>query len=188
MMALAADGSISPPNSDQLRGTLRPGLLSLKQFEPVYVLARWIRNFFMDILSRSEPRVTDDVPQEPVEVQTGQHPITPQSVPHAASAESDGAQHMGTTPIETGIDYSTPSLGVEPASFVFGDGNPGDAELTRGGGGFWPTYMTHGVFSNSHNTGDVMEFPQPDSLQYQAMYFLADLGIAGSESQNGRGM
>jgi hypothetical protein len=48
------------------------------------------------------------------------------------------------------------------------------------GGGFWPTYLANGVFSGVQSSDD-MEFPHPDSFQYQAMYFLADLGIASTE-------
>ncbi|KAM5341512.1 hypothetical protein ACJ41O_014543 [Fusarium nematophilum] len=182
MMALAAGGSPSPPRSDQLMSKIRPGLLALKQFEPVYVLARWIRNFFMDILSRSETHAEEDIPRahELIEASNNheEQPITPVSVPYTAT---ENAAASTSTPVSSDQpDYSTPTLAATDSDFMFGNGTHGEAchpeELTRGVGGFWPTSLTSGVFSNN-SSGDVMDFPQPDSLQYQAMYFLADLGL-----------
>lgn len=177
MMALAVDGTASPPKSDLLLGKIRPGLLALKQFEPVYVLARWIRSFFMNTLNRSEPRGTDsEAPdaQVPAEAPAVQQPITPQSVPHVPQ-DSDGQQ----LPAEMG--YTVPMSMATPDFHYDAGGHVGECPSRAADmGGFWPTSLTHGVFSNGY-TSDAMEFPQPDSLQYQAMYFLADLGIAGSE-------
>lgn len=68
---------------------------------------------------------------------------------------------------------------VDDPTFMFGDDCP-PPELVREVGGFWPTSLTDGFMSNNPNN-EMMDFPQPDSLQYQALYFLADLGIAGSE-------
>ncbi|KAI8652972.1 FAD-binding PCMH-type domain-containing protein [Fusarium keratoplasticum] len=183
MIAVAADGSMSPPRSDQLLCKIRPGLLALKQFESVYNLARWIRNFFMDILNRSEPHTGDKTAQareliEPRRAQDGQ-PITPESV-----AQAPAENTIAATPVPAEQpDYSTPSLNVEDSSFLFGHDAREDEchhpELARVGG-FWPASLVTGIFSGSHNS-DVMDFPQPDSLQYQAMHFLADLGIASSD-------
>lgn len=186
MIALAADGSMSPPRSDQLLCKIRPGLLALKQFEPVYVLARWIRNFFMDILGRSKSLNDGGMPRtdELIESrdQGDAQAITPESVPYA---QAGNARTRTETPISANLpEYSSPGLAVGDSSFMFDDGTHRDAwppvELPRGAGGFWPTSLTSGVFSNDHDS-DLMDFPQPDSLQYQAMYFLADLGIASSE-------
>lgn len=160
MIALVADYSASPPETGGLLRTVRPGLLALKQFEPVYVLARWIRNFFMDILNRSEPRASGESRQ----------PITPQSTSHT-SAE------IGTA--YASPPMSTESLAADNPSFVFAGGEQ-EGELSPEAGGFWPAYMTSGVFSGGQASG-MMEFPQPDSLQYQALYFLAGLGGANSE-------
>jgi hypothetical protein len=183
MIAVAADGSMSPPRSDQLLCKIRPGLLALKQFESVYNLARWIRNFFMDILNRSEPHTGDKTAQaqeliEPRRAQDGQ-PITPESV-----AQAPAENTVAATPVPAEQpDYSTPSLNVEDPSFLFGhDARENEChhpELARVGG-FWPASLVTGIFSGTHNS-DVMDFPQPDSLQYQAMHFLADLGIASSD-------
>ncbi|KAI8653714.1 FAD-binding PCMH-type domain-containing protein [Fusarium sp. Ph1] len=183
MIAVAADGSMSPPRSDQLLCKIRPGLLALKQFESVYNLARWIRNFFMDILNRSEPHTGDKTAQaqeliEPRRAQNGQ-PITLESV-----AQAPAENTVAATPVPAEQpDYSTPSLNVEDPSFLFGhDARENEChhpELARVGG-FWPASLVTGIFSGTYNS-DVMDFPQPDSLQYQAMHFLADLGIASSD-------
>lgn len=172
MIALGADYSASPPEGGRLLNTIRPGLLALKQFEPVYVLARWIRHFFMDILNRSETRTGDETAKAG-ETENGQ-PITPQSVSHASADQ--GVPYTGTpSPAD--------NLTAENPNFIFGNGTQvigsEEGDLLRGVREFWPTCMTDSVFSNNH-TGDVMEFPQPDSLQYQAMYFLAGLGVADS--------
>lgn len=172
MIALVADYSASPPEGGRLLDTIRVGLLALKQFEPVYVLARWIRNFFMDILSRSETRPGDETAKDG-EVNNGQ-PTTPQSVSHA-SADKDVAY--------TGTPLPADHLTAETPNFMFGHGaqvvGSYDGDLLRGVREFWPTYMADSVFSSSH-AGDLMEFPQPDSLQYQALYFLAGLGVSDS--------
>ncbi|KNA98088.1 hypothetical protein FOXG_02524 [Fusarium oxysporum f. sp. lycopersici 4287] len=65
MMALAVDVKTSAPKSDQIFVKIRPGLLALKQFESVYILARWIKNFFMDILNRPPPTDTEEAQRPP---------------------------------------------------------------------------------------------------------------------------
>ncbi|KAM0329312.1 hypothetical protein ACHAQA_004617 [Verticillium albo-atrum] len=60
MMALAVDAAPPEPQGNQLLKTIRPGLMALKQFEPVYVLARWIRSFFMNSFLR---RLKVDIPK-----------------------------------------------------------------------------------------------------------------------------
>ncbi|KAM0563179.1 hypothetical protein ACHAPJ_000895 [Fusarium lateritium] len=179
MMALAADGSTSPPNSDQLLCKIRPGLLALKQFEPTYILARWIRNFFMDIINRPESS-----PEE----------IMRQSRAAAEDADSQIIETRSTiasneTQMKTPIsldqhNYFTPNLGVEDTNLMFDTDARGDdchgGGLNQGISNYLPTYLTNGVFSYTHS-GDVIDFPQPDSSQYQALFFLADLGIASSE-------
>lgn len=185
MTALAADGNIPSPRSNQLMRKIRPGLLALKQFEPVYVLARWIRNFFMDILNRPDSSSSAEISRahEIFEISDNHdgQPITPESVFYASTENT--AAHTSTPISAVQSDYSTQSLTVEDSNFMFGNGTHGDAcppaEPTWGVGGFWSTSLTTAMFPN--NDSGVMDFPQPDSLQYQAMYFLADLGMASSE-------
>ena len=186
-MALAANGESSPPRSDDVLRKIRPGLLALKQFEPVYILARWIRNLFMDILKRSEspPGEEAQASQGIIEIsrETEGQPITPDSVPYVPTTT---AAACTVTPLATDQpDYPTPSLMVEDSDFmmpgnVHGDARPPNVGM-RGMGGFWSTSLMNGVFSSNHDT-EMMDFPQPDSLQYQALYFLADLGIANTDS------
>lgn len=186
MTALAADGSTSSPKSDQLMRKIRPGLLALKQFEPVYVLARWIRNFFMDILNRPESSSSTEIPRNHDQIETSDdhdgQPITPESVLNAPTENT--AAHTSTPMSAAQSDYSTQNLAVEDSNYMFGNGTHEDVcpsvEPTWGAGGFWPTSLMTATFPNNNN-GGVMDFPQPDSLQYQAMYFLADLGMASSE-------
>jgi hypothetical protein len=82
-------------------------------------------------------------------------------------------------PHEDPITYPTPDLTLGDTTFML-DQESGDVSVE--GGGFWPTYLANGVFSNTHS-GDAIDFPQPDSTQYQAMYFLADLGIANVSAE-----
>ncbi|KAF4955661.1 hypothetical protein FGADI_4354 [Fusarium gaditjirri] len=79
-----------------------------------------------------------------------------------------------TTALASTDETNYHTTGFEDTQFMF------DQSTGMEGGGFWPTYLANGVFSGVHSSDD-MEFPHPDSFQYQAMYFLADLGIAGTE-------
>ncbi|KAF5251004.1 hypothetical protein FANTH_3868 [Fusarium anthophilum] len=165
MMALAVEVKTSAPKSDQIFIKIRPGLLALKQFESVYILARWIRNFFMDILNRPAPF-------DAVETQRP----APNLHDDDTTGGGTGSETMnGTDEISTitaSVGQAThDATNFEDSNFAF--------EQSSGfeGGGFWPTYLANGVFSGVQSSDD-MEFPHPDSFQYQAMYFLADLGIA----------
>ncbi|KAF5656456.1 cutinase transcription factor 1 beta [Fusarium circinatum] len=152
MMALAVEVKTSAPKSDEIFVKIRPGLLALK-------------NFFMDILNRPAPF-------DAVETQR------PAPNPHGDDtiAGGTGSETMNGTDeiptITTSVRQEThDATSLEDSSFGF--------EPSSGfeGGGFWPTYLANGVFSGIQSSDD-MEFPHPDSFQYQAMYFLADLGIA----------
>ncbi|RBR20346.1 uncharacterized protein FIESC28_05310 [Fusarium coffeatum] len=170
MMALAVDGSTAAPKGDQIFGKIRRGLLALKQFEPVYNLAKWIRNFFMDIISRSEQEGRAHE-QEPAANQSGD-----------PSGGSNETEEMG---------HSLPAIHADPASFPtsgMGLEDPTFMLDTEDNTSFWPEYMANGVFSSTHS-GEAMDFPQPDSTQYQAisragLYILglATIGAAGSFS------
>ncbi|KAF5671935.1 cutinase transcription factor 1 beta [Fusarium denticulatum] len=169
MMALAVDVKTSAPQGDQIFVKIRPGLLALKQFESVYILARWIKNFFMDILNRP--------PAE--EAQTQATNLNGDDV----EGGGIGTEMRNCSVLDIDIQRNTApanqathdSTGFEDHDFAF------DQSSGFEGGGFWPTYLANGVFSGVQSSDD-MEFPHPDSFQYQAMYFLADLGIANTES------
>lgn len=180
MMALAADGGATTTRSDQLFGKIRRGLLALKQFEPVYVLARWIRNFFMDILNRSEANGMGDAQGRETCVVSDGHRIDA-SNPENSGTNPDQTNEVSAAmlPSEDQATHPTPDIGDDEANFMFDQGS-GDDCVGFEGGGFWPSYLANGVFSNTHLV-DTLDFPQPDSSQYQAMYFLADLGLASSD-------
>jgi hypothetical protein len=171
MMALAVDAKASAPKSDQIFVKIRPGLLALKQFESVYILARWIKNFFMDILNRPAPVDTVEGQRPPTNLHDDD--ITG-GVTGSETVNSTDLRHEIPTITTSGGQATYNATSFEDPNFAF-DQNSGLDE-----GGFWPTYLANGVFSGVQSSDD-MEFPHPDSFQYQAMYFLADLGIASTE-------
>ncbi|KAF9766003.1 hypothetical protein IL306_001624 [Fusarium sp. DS 682] len=171
MMALAVDVKTAAPQSDQIFIKIRPGLLALKQFESVYILARWIKNFFMDILNRSDPNNSEDTQRVAT---SSQNEGLVDGPPNMEVMNSSNQIHdiPTATVLSDQPTYLTSGFEDTPAMF--------DQSSRMEGGGFWPTYLANGVFSGVQSS-DTMDFPHPDSFQYQAMYFLADLGIASSE-------
>lgn len=127
MIAVAADGGISSSRSDQLLCKIRPGLLALKQFEPVYVIARWIRNFFMDILNRSEPLADKQLHRagntiENVESHTVQL-ITPENVPSDLAMNT--AEFAGIYTTTNATNFTAPDsrpVLIEEPHLGFGNG------------------------------------------------------------------
>lgn len=83
-------------------------------------------------------------------------------------------------PRGTGADGLEPTLDLSgrPTFDVGGGSGLGAADTP----GFWPMSLSQGVFGFDH-TGDGMGFPQPESVQYQAMHFLADLSVVGSQNE-----
>lgn len=168
MMALAAEVKTSAPESDQIFVKIRPGLLALKQFESVYILARWIKNFFMDILNRPTPFDAVEAHRPPPTLHGDD------TTGGGTGLEMmNGTDEIPTTTASAG-QATHDTTNFEDSNFGFEQGSGSEA------GGFWPTYLANGVFSGVQSSDD-MEFPHPDSFQYQAMYFLADLGIASTE-------
>ncbi|KAF4453774.1 hypothetical protein F53441_3600 [Fusarium austroafricanum] len=175
MMALAVDVKTTTSKSDQIFVKIRPGLLALKQFESVYILARWIKNFFMDILNRSESNGAVEFQRQGAdESNSARSTIEIMDISHQTS---DALPTVATSANQPA--YQTSGLGVEDSSFMFG-GNSDNPYPDVEGNGFWPMYLANGVFTGIQSS-DAMEFPQPDSSQYQALYFLADLGIANPD-------
>ncbi|KIL94259.1 hypothetical protein FAVG1_02822 [Fusarium avenaceum] len=194
MMALAADGGATTTRSDQLFGKIRRGLLALKQFEPVYILARWIRNFFMDILNRSEANGMGDAQGRETCVVSDGHRIDA-SNPENSGTNPDQTNEVSAAmlPSEDQATHPTPDIGDDEANFMFDQGS-GDDCVGFEGGGFWPSYLANGVFSNTHLV-DTLDFPQPDSSQYQAIsrrhtglyvFGLSAIGVIGTLTFYGR--
>ncbi|KAJ9425824.1 fungal-specific transcription factor domain-containing protein [Fusarium oxysporum] len=172
MMALAVDVKTSAPKSDQIFVKIRPGLLALKQFESVYILARWIKNFFMDILNRPPPTDTEEA-QRPPTNSNSDDVYGGGTGTEMRNSSADQVYDIQKNTASAG-QATHDATGFEDSNFAF------DQSSGFEGGGFWPTYLANGVFSGVQSSDD-MEFPHPDSFQYQAMYFLADLGIASTE-------
>nr|RBQ89578.1 hypothetical protein FVER53263_05712 [Fusarium verticillioides] len=171
MMALAVDVKTPAPQSDQIFVKIRPGLLALKQFESVYILARWIKNFFMDILNRPPAEEAQTQPTNSNGDDVEGEGISTEMRNTSANQVLEIDVQRNTAPANQAAHDET---GFEDHNFAF------DQSSGFEGGGFWPTYLANGVFSGVQSSND-MEFPHPDSFQYQAMYFLADLGIANTE-------
>ncbi|KAF4496124.1 D-lactate dehydrogenase (cytochrome) [Fusarium agapanthi] len=157
MMALAVEVKTSAPKSDEIFVKIRPGLLALKQFESVYILARWIKNFFMDILNRPAPFDAAEMQRSPLILHgddtTGGG---------TGSETVDGTDEIPTTTTSAG-QATHDVTSFEDSNFGF-EQNSGFE-----GGGFWPTYLANGVFSGVQSSDD-KEFPRPDSFQYQAIH------------------
>ncbi|KAF5974136.1 cutinase transcription factor 1 beta [Fusarium coicis] len=171
MIALAVDVKTSAPQSDQIFVKIRPGLLALKQFESAYILARWIKNFFMDILNRPPAEEAQTQPTNSNGDDVEGEGMSTEMRNSSANQVLEIDIQRNTAPADQATHDAT---GFEDHNFAF--------EQSSGfeGGGFWPTYLANGVFSGVQSSDD-MEFPHPDSFQYQALYFLADLGIANTE-------
>ncbi|KAH6693448.1 hypothetical protein F5X68DRAFT_128632 [Plectosphaerella plurivora] len=175
MVVLAADGTngSSPGDNRQRQRRIRPGLLALKQFEPIYILASWIRNLFMN--------TSKHVGEGSVTAQAGlarsvgpaRHPATPQSLLRVQEQPED----VESVPQETeATDCPQSTFDLGGSAFDFGGAMDVDEGTTgMAGSGFWPLSLPQGVLGVGSYTGDNLGFPQPESLQYQALHFLADL-------------
>ncbi|KAI8415757.1 hypothetical protein FOFC_05384, partial [Fusarium oxysporum] len=161
MMALAVDVKTSAPKSDQIFVKIRPGLLALKQFESVYILARWIKNFFMDILNRPPPTDTEEA-QRPPTNSNGDDVDGGGTGTEMRTSSTDQVYDIQRNNASAG-QATHDATGFEDSNFAF------DQSSGFEGGGFWPTYLANGVFSGVQSSDD-MEFPHPDSFQYQAIY------------------
>ncbi|KAH7229799.1 hypothetical protein BKA60DRAFT_443178 [Fusarium oxysporum] len=160
MMALAVDVKTSAPKSDQIFVKIRPGLLALKQFESVYILARWIKNFFMDILNRPPPTDTEEAQRPPTNL-NGDDVDGGGTGTEMRTSSTDQVYDIQRNTASAG-QATHDATGFEDSNFAF------DQSSGFEGGGFWPTYLANGVFSGVQSSDD-MEFPHPDSFQYQAI-------------------
>lgn len=175
-----------PPLLAKLRGSL----LSLKQLENVHITARWVRSLFMDFLDRLEERgsrrptdllIEDD--SRPQEIQDRSHPY----------ARSRGQAMSTVAPVRLA---TVTTLGGDNNSDAYTDNQPFPGAWTHmssslvddlfmlpsgGEGEFALEALPTGY-------GPFDTFPSPSTMQYQSMYFLADLGLTASdETQHGYG-
>ena len=177
MVILAVDAVpiAEKPNSDQLLRRIRPGLLALKQFESVYVLAQWIRRFFMNSITRwgRDGQGSRDVSPGP-NASSGRRQDASVLESMAPNA-SQGIYLADASRVQSNHDLASSSQeDVAPmvrtetlADFMLGPYAGQHGDLERGERAYWAGY----------SAGGTEGFPVPESNQYQAIYFLADLGM-----------
>lgn len=176
MVALAVDAAppVERPDGEQLLRTIRPGLLALKQFENVYVLARWIKDFFMKCLVRWErdgQRSREGTPGN--EQLSGGRPAFASDFEPGVPGLGPSELRASTNTVHTNTPGIGPAAGLDAlAGFMLEqNGAQQYGDLGGGEGVYWPEYVG----------GDNLGFPMPESSQYQAIQFLADLGMAWTD-------
>jgi hypothetical protein len=187
MTAHVAECGVSGPKRDQLSQKLRPNLLSLKQFEKTYVLARWIRNLFMDIINRPSRHEADKVHSSSIDSRLAStienHPTQASEV--AAGQNSTGIAHTAYSDTEHSTHHARSQEGEDQSYFY--DSNSYDAGTSPSVimGNFVPNFITTEFLPPQHSGTDMqgnmnmIDFPSPSSLEYQSLHFLADLGLSG---------
>ena len=194
MTAHVAECGVSWSRRDQLSQRLRPSLLALKQFEQCYVLARWIRNLFMDVINRPSQRDVHHAPGQ-VERQSLDSRIIeqPSSTPDSFTQNPATTDLSGTGSTSTDNPYSIgdpPSQNLTPSgdtsSYLY-ETTSYDPSLSPTGtsgviiGNFVPNFITNEFLPPQHGLSgmNMIDFPSPSSLEYQSLHFLADLGLSG---------
>ena len=174
---------------EQLSAKIRPYLLALKQFEQVYVLARWVRNLFMDMtgrrerhtsrrqssISKSRPRIkpqyssSESIPQATITIPPVQKAVEqPQQNTTFTAADND---YAAMTMPNTSNNYF--SIPFQP-----------DMDLGQFVGDFLPAFDTDGFYGSSRSGSslpDMTGYLQPGSVEYQTIHFLTDLGLPGGQ-------
>lgn len=197
MTAHVAECGISGLVRDQLSQKLRPNLLALKQFETTFILARWIRNLFMDIINRPtrqavhRTRHQREHPHQNTDRSSlEQSPLVNPS-PHSQSQHHHPNQsaHIATS---AGHSFSTSdqvaNASIDDANYFYDSSNydPGTSPSTIMGN-FVPNFITNEYLHPQQGGGDMsgmnmIDFPSPSTLEYQSLHFLADLGLSGFNS------
>lgn len=177
---------------DQLAPRIRPYLLALKQLEQVYILARWIRNLFMDMISRRSKQV--GTVNRPVVANESSVGLDMQgnhrhSQPRSTSSTSPPT-HMFARPPSATSYPATSSYTVDspPAMTRHTAPQRYPPHMYAAGvesgfmlGDFMPYFSAGNTFDPRFSNGaDVLDFPPPGTVEYQTLHFLADLGLPGS--------
>ncbi|OQU98289.1 Fungal specific transcription factor domain-containing protein [Cladophialophora immunda] len=190
MTAQVAECGVSGRNRQQLSQKLRPTLLSLKQFEQCYVLARWIRNMFMDIINRpsrpsNETTRTSEIPRIDSRMNELQ-PLAERDL-HSLAQTNMTISDSGTVPAtETLYPFSEERASHNIASHDFSfvcSGPYGQSASPTG-------YLIDTLIPNSPPNDffpplasfegvNMTDFPSPSSMEYQSLHFLAELGLCG---------
>lgn len=160
MTAQYVESHVSRVSRDMLLRQLRPNLLALKQFEQCYILARWIRNLFIDIMDQAGRTSAAETPQG---IQT------PHAQPLLATDANTGSmcplqQRQIPFPVSSILDSSSLNCGGSLGRQFFFDTQP-------------PSGNTHD-FAMPDGFQRHLDFPSPTSLEYQELSFLADLGFS----------
>lgn len=170
---------------EQLSAKIRPYLLALKQFEQVYVLARWVRNLFMDMSGRRtrHARRQSSMNQERPALS---HQSSSDSVldPRPPSQHSQHTQPQQYQPQQhqqpSTFDSSDNFAMSMPNSNYFSIPFQPDMDLGQFVGDFLPTFGSDDPYNpRSTSTVDMTGYPQPGSVEYQTIHFLTDLGLPG---------
>ncbi|KIV76821.1 hypothetical protein PV11_08681 [Exophiala sideris] len=199
MTAHVAECSAS--KREQLVHKLRPSLLALKQFEQCYITARWIRNLFMDFLGSAKLRAgqrrktlgtQNDVDHQ----NTAGGPLSANNEHEASSEPRNGVPESMTALCDespypvNGVQSQT--QGDTSAPYLYNSGSydfsvsPGDMSQTIMSNLF-PNHATND-FVSLHQPGvsgmSTIDIPSPSTLDYQSLYFLADLGLPNFNGTN----
>ncbi|KIV93367.1 hypothetical protein, variant [Exophiala mesophila] len=193
MTAHVAECGISGLVRDQLSQKLRPNLLALKQFETTFILARWIRNLFMDIINRPTrqavhrtrhqqehpPNTNRSSFEQPNPVTTSPHSQIQHQLPNQNPHAVTSAGHSFAT-----TDQVAPTS-IDDATYFYDSSSydPGTSPSTIMGN-FVPNFITNEYLHPQQGSGDMsgmnmIDFPSPSTLEYQSLHFLADLGLSG---------
>lgn len=188
LSALTVSRTSSPASTATLSET-RSCLLALKQFEQVYVLARWVRMLFMGIQSHQ--------PLGHSEKSEGQS--------HSQSASfrdpADGCRSNRSAVFYGQNSYTQLSSnlvppGVEPTSSeavaktsevaTSYSAEPTMIGACTSGEDIMPNYCHNDPFLGWYdNEVESPDYPPPGTLEYKTLYFLEDLGITEEQwSQN----
>jgi len=203
MTAHVAECGISSATRDVLSQKLRPNLLALKQFETTYILARWIRNLFMDIINKPVRQAVDQRGNQQKRsriVDSHGAPeqdssMTPESFlrSHHQSTQPNSGSAQGSSSSTTHNSYSTGEAGPPHTSAPPDDGtyiyetNSYDNSTSPSVimGNFVPNFITNeflpGQSGNSNDMSgmNMIDFRSPSTLEYQSLHFLADIGLSG---------
>lgn len=200
MTAHVAECGISSATRDVLSQKLRPNLLALKQFETTYILARWIRNLFMDIINKPIRQALDQRSNQHKRSQNvdshgppeQDSSMTPESFlrSHHQSTVTSGSARASSSSTHnsysTGEEPPPHTSGPDDGTYIY-DSNSYEHSTSPSVimGNFVPNFITNEFLPGQHGGNsdmsgmNMIDFPSPSTLEYQSLHFLADIGLSG---------
>lgn len=161
--------------SQLLYQKLRSNMLSLRQFEECYILARWVRNLFKDIIERPRkpnPNTTTATVGNQNLDQSSSHNIMDTQVANFSQTASSA------------IDYHSPASSL--GSSLYQQASPMGQEATKDNVGFSrPRFENNGtpnLMSPEDFYSHLLDYSSTNPLQMQGLQFLVDLGMLGANS------